>query len=455
MFVGRKNELKTIRDAIAKGKKSLLVYGKRKVGKTTLVLEASKAYDGRVIYFECLKATLSTNLEALSSLLLREGITPIKIGFSSFLDLFIYLSSQQEKFFLVIDEYPYLKTVEDGDYVDSLFQNIIDHGFPNVFLAILGSHLGMMKDLLNEKNALYGRFACVIFLKELDYLEASNFYKGKNSYEKVAFYGVFGGSPFALEQIDDSRNLKENVVSLLLDQTSALYLYCEHLLMSDISSASQMNGIFACLANGRKKYGEIEGAVSLKSDGLLSKRLSKLLEMEMISKRFPINKKDDKKRTYYELSDNLLRFYYAYIYPHKSSLPILGGEAFYEAYIQESIKHFISYRFEDIVKNYFSIQIRNGNYKRAKDVGVYYYDDPKNRKNGEFDVAIKVGEKYEVYEAKYLERPLSIMEMHKEISQVNCIEGLEVSRLGFVSVNGFEEILPDTVCLSGDDIYEE
>lgn len=64
----------------------------------------------------------------------------------------------------------------------------------------------------------------------------------------------------------------------------------------------------SALANGKKRYGEIEQLISGNSNGSLDKQLKNLLEMEIIQKIYPINKKNDKKKTFYEISDNLVRF---------------------------------------------------------------------------------------------------------------------------------------------------
>ena len=109
----------------------------------------------------------------------------------------------------MIDEYSYLKSKENNTMVDSIFQNIIDNYTSDIHLIVSGSHIGMMKEMLEEGNALYGRFDEVICLKELDYIEASQFYPDKSIYDKVAFYSVFGGSPFILSKLNASLSLKD------------------------------------------------------------------------------------------------------------------------------------------------------------------------------------------------------------------------------------------------------
>lgn len=453
MFVGREPSLKAIQSVLEKKSGSILVYGKRKVGKTTLILEALKETSGKTIYFECLKASLQENIEAFVSTLVAIKVLPVKISFSSFLDVFRYLNSLDETFNIVIDEYPYLKSFEKSERVDSLFQNVIDTALSNIRLILSGSHIGMMKDLLKEKNALYGRFSTIIQLKELNYKEASLFYPKKSAYEKIAFYAVFGGSPFINEQLDQEKGLKENIVSTVLNPLSSIYTYADNLLVSDLTSSLQADRLLSAVGNGRKKYGEIERILGMNKNGLLSKQLQGLLEMDMMNKVYPINKQEDNKKVRYELTDNLLRFWYTYVYKNKSALQMIGADAFYDNYIAPTITTFISHRFEEIARTYFSLQVKEGKRKGILHIGTYYYDDSVHKQNGEFDVALQTANGYALYEVKYLSSPLTIKAMKIEVDQIKDIKGLNVEKIGFISVNGFEEEGKDFECIDGEMMY--
>ena len=453
MFVARQRELKVIGDVLTKKGASVLVYGKRKVGKTTLILQALKNSGDKTVYYECLRAPLKENIAGLVSALVKAGVLPVSMAFESFQDLFAYISTLNGTFNIVIDEYPYLKKYEKSDYVDSVFQAIIDNHISNVRLFVSGSHISMMKELLNEGNALYGRFGCVIVLHELNYKEAAAFYPQKSAYDKIAFYSVFGGSPFVNEQLDADADLKSNIINTLLDPTSSVYVYADNMLISDLSNTVNAERIFGAIGNGKKRYNEIEGKLSMKSNGLLSKNLETLLKMELLSKVYPINKSDDDKKSMYELSDNVLRFWYTYVYKNKSALQMLGAEAFYESYIAPSLKTFISHRFEEVARVYFSLCARAGKLKGVLNIGTYYYDDSASKTNGEFDVVLQRVSTYDIYEVKYYSSPLSLKEMREEERQIKAIKGINVGKVGFIASNGFEETTSEYDCITGDMLY--
>lgn len=453
MFIGRKEELNLIYNILQNDSAAIMIYGKRKVGKTTLIKKALEKSNDKTIYYECIKSSLKDNLEGFIRELVRNNILPSNISFNTFNDLFIYLNTFDNTFNIVIDEYPYLKFFSPSETIDSLFQSIIDNNLRNIRLFISGSHIGMMKELLEEKNALYGRFSCLIHLKELDYITASEFYANKTVYEKISFYSVFGGSPYINCAIDNKLTLEQNIINTILNPLSFVYGYTENLFMSEFANSINAERIFSTISNGHKKYKDIEEKLRLKSNGNLAKQLSTLEDMKIINKAYPINKIDDKKKAYYEFNDNLLRFYYTYIYKNKSTLQILGAEAFYEGYIKVSLNTFISHRFEEIVRSYFSIMVKNKQFKGVLNIGSYYYDDSTSKTNGEFDVAIQYKDGYDIYEVKYLSKPLSTKEMEKEIEQINNIKGLNVRNIGFVSAKGFEATNNKYIYINGNDLY--
>ena len=454
MFIGRKDELNMLRELLNKPSASVMIYGKRKVGKTTLIKKALESSADKFVYYECIKAPIQENIDGFVAMLILENILPAKISFKSFGDVFAYLNTLDQTFNVVIDEYPYLKAFTKAETIDSVFQSVVDNNLKNIRLFLSGSHIGMMKDLLEEKNALYGRFTVTLCLKELDYITASEFYKSKSVYDKIALYSVFGGSPYVNGAIDETKSLKENIIATLLNPTSYVYSYAEHLLISDYTNAMNAERIFHAISNGHKKYGEIETILGLKTNGNLSKQLVALEDMEIVAKVYPINKPDDKKKISYEVRDNLLRFYYAYIYKNKSALQVLGAEAFYEEYIEDSIVTFISHRFEEIARTYFSLCVKKRKLRGVSNIGTFYYDDSITRTNGEFDVVLERKNTYDIYEVKYYSSPMHLREMRKEESQVRAIKGLNVGKIGFIATAGYEGTPEEYDCINAVDLYD-
>lgn len=451
MFVGREKELALLQQNYIG--KAVMVYGKRRVGKTTLIQKALESHNCPKAYFECLKGTLQDNIDGLVQELVRAQILPVPLRFTALQDVFAYLNTLPQKMVVVVDEYPYLKVMNEPTTVDSIFQSIVDNRLGNIELILSGSHIGMMKDLLQEKNALYGRFAVTIKLNELNYLDTAKFYPDKTPYDKVAHYAVFGGSPFVNQALRPTATLRENIVSTILNPVSAVYLYASQLLLSDYSVKINAERIFAVIGNGKKRYSEIEDKLDVKKTGNLAKQMKPLIDLEIITRNNPINKLGDNKKSGFEINDNLLRFYFTFLYKNASALQMLGADAFYDEYIAPVLTDFIARRFEDICREYFSLQVRSGRMNGVRNIGSYYYDDPAHRKNGEFDVALELSNGYAIYEAKYYAQPMTLDEIHREAQQVSNIKELAVKKLGFIAINGFVEQEKPYTYLDGNDIY--
>ena len=206
MFVGREEELALLREEHIG--KALIIYGKRRVGKTTLILKALEQCPYQTVYFECLKGTMQENIDGLVRELVRVKVLPVPLAFNTLQDVFAYLNTMPQKMVVVVDEYTHLYAMNDSGVVDSVFQCIIDNRLSNIELILAGSHIGMMKDLLQERNPLYGRFAASLKLDELNYLDTSKFYPDKSAYDKVAHYSVFGGSPFINQALNPAATLR-------------------------------------------------------------------------------------------------------------------------------------------------------------------------------------------------------------------------------------------------------
>ena len=459
MFVGREKELEILNVELNKRSSSILIFGKRKIGKTTLIKKACLRHNNKpYIYFECIKDTEEKNVKEIIKVIKSLNLLPDSVALPefTFLDLFKYLNSLNKELVVVIDEYPYLKEFISSKTIDSTFQNIIDNHISNINLIISGSHIGMMKDLLEEKNALFGRFTSKISLKELSYLEASNFYPNLSNYDKVAFYSVFGGSPYVNEKLIPTQSLKWNILNLLLNTDSSVYLYTSSLLISDFSNQVQANRILSTIGNGKKSYSELEEILDKNKTGLLSKYLKPLLEMDLIKREAPINKLNDAKKAKYEINDNLLRFYYTYILPNQYLFNYKDVDMIYEEEISPSITTFISLRFEDICHAFMWRYINDNKIKGAMNVGRYYYDDPVNKTNGEFDLAILYKDnKVDLIEVKYLSGKLKQEAIKKELFQISQINEININNVGFISINGFEDDLPDiSFRFDGNDIYQ-
>lgn len=451
MFVGREEELALLQhEHIGK---AVMVYGKKRIGKTTLILKALEQCSYQTVYFECLKGTIQDNIDGFVQELVRVKVLPVALAFNTLQDVFAYLNTLPQKMVVVVDEYTHLYAMNDSGVVDSVFQSIIDSRLSNIELILAGSHIGLMKGLLQERNPLYGRFAASIKLDELNYLDASKFYPDKSAYDKVAHYAVFGGSPFINQALNPDATLRENIIGTVLNLMSPVYLYANQLVFSDNALNINTERIFSVLGNDRKRYTEIEDALGVKKTGNLAKQIKTLTDLDILSRRIPINKPNDNKKATYELSYNLLRFYYTFVYKNASAFQVLGADAFYDEFIAPVLTDFIARRFEDICREYFSLQVRSGRMNGVRSIGSYYPDTAVRCENKAFSVSVELADGYAVYLPKYSAQPMTLDEIHGEAQRMEGVNDPGIKQLGFISINGFVEQEKPYAYLDGNDIF--
>jgi len=380
MFYGRENELKKLQKAFkSKRQETLLIYGRRRIGKSELIRYSCEKSEIPMIYYECLEATEKKNLEGLSEVISQtfnlEGISFNGVGKAL---QFVFEQAKENPMILVLDEYPYLRKKAEG--MDSILQSLIDQyrTSSQLKLILCGSYVDVMKSLLQEENPLYGRISLSIQLRQMDYLDASKFYPGFSEEEKVQLYSVFGGVPYYCELIDPELSVKENIISLISGQDARLQNEVQMYLKNELSKMENANSVFDSLASGFSQFNEILQSSGISSSPTLADVMNRLVEMEIVEKRFPINKPDNKKYTKYYITDNLSLFYFRYIFRYSSQRRVMNPEVFYERYIEEDFhEHFVPDAFEKISRQFLIRRNINGKIEPPFDlIGSYAYDDP-------------------------------------------------------------------------------
>lgn len=441
-FIGRDEEIKKIKEMYKSAAfEALLLYGRRRIGKSELIKHSLQYFKGKKIYYECKQTSEKNNVESLSALLSDAFDFP-PISFQSLEEIlrFLFRRAEKEDILLVIDEYSYLSDVLKG--MDSILQSIIDEfkETSRLKLILCGSYVDTMQKLIEKENPLFGRFSYIMKLQEMNYYDSRQFYPTFSNEDKVRLYSVFGGIPYYNRLIDEHKTVRENILSLIASPGARLENEVLMYLKSEISKIINANEVFETMAKGFSRFNDILSQSHVSSGPSLVDTLDKLIRMELIEKEAPINEEDNRKKAGYFISDNMSLFYYRYIFRYSSQMNILPPEVFFTRFIQDDFENaYVPKRFERIAKQYLLLQNRKGKMEEAFErIGKYYYNLPKEKRNGEFDIVTLDPKGYIFYEVKFQSKPLSLKQIEKEIAQVEATE-LRCYRYGFISRSGFEE----------------
>ena len=457
-FIGRDTELNRLNKLISSDKfNTSLIYGRRRIGKSELIKQVLKTNDKLSVYYECKNVSESSNVESIADILSEQLHLP-KLGYKKIEDIlkYIFELGKKEKIVIVLDEYPYLKEVVKG--IDSIIQNLIDNykDESKVTLILAGSYVNIMKSLLEESNPLYGRIDLIIHLKQMDYYDSAEFYPNLSNEDKVKIFSVFGGVPYYNQLIDDSLSVKENIINLIACENSRLQNEVTMHLNNEIKKITNANETFFALSKGYCKYSDILSQSHVSSGPTLMDILNKLINMELVVKESPINDENNKKKTKYQIIDNLSMFYYRYIFKYLSQLKIMDADTFYTKYIDSDFENiYVPHQFENIFKQYLIRLNKKGEIEPIfEKIGKYYYDDPINHLNGEFDVVTYDENGYIFYETKFRKSPITDSMINEEIEQVKKTK-LDCYKYGFVSKSGFNCKKNDKLILIElDDLYK-
>ncbi len=458
MFYGREAERKKLNRMFhADGQMISLIYGRRRIGKSELIKQVLKESELKSIYYECKQTTERNNVDSLAELIGETFDFPTP-AFESMERLlqFLFKKSEQMPLILVLDEYPYLR--ENAKGLDSILQSVID-GYKdssNMKLIICGSYVDTMKALLAKHNPLYGRIDLTIRLEPMDYYDSALFYSGFSHEDKVRLFSVFGGIPYYNRLVDSRKSVRENVIDLIASPGARLENEVSMYLNSEISKITNANEVFEALAKGFSKYKDILDQSNVSSGPALVDVLDKLMRMDVVKKEAPINDENNRKKAGYFISDNLSLFYYKYIFRNISRMNIMDPDVFYDRYIVDDFESkYVPQIFEDICRQYLIRKNRKGlMHNIFEKIGKYYYDDPIERKNGEFDIVTLDDHGYIFYEAKFRKEPVTESMIQNEIRQVKQT-GLDCYKYGFFSKSGFLcEQAEDRVLIELGELYE-
>ena len=442
-FFGRKENIKAISKFFDSDKDAAaLIYGRRRVGKTELIKHCLKKSNTTSIYYECKETSEVNNVKSFSEIIAETfGLPPLAFDSFEASLAYLYKHSVEHEIIVVIDEYPYIRKVVEG--LDSIIQSFIDNNksISKLKLILCGSYVETMKSLLSEKNPLFGRFDLVMNLKAMDYYESALFYENFSDEDKVRLYSVFGGIPYYNRRIDSSKTVKQNIIDLIASPGSRFENEVQMHLKSEISKMQNAYEVFEALAKGFVRFKDILSQSQFSSSPTLVDVLDKLVNMDIVVKESPINDENNKKKAGYYISDQLTLFYFKYIYRNLSRIAVMDPEVFYDKFIEADFEeHYVPQAFEQVCKQFLIRKNRSGELADSFErIGKYWYDDPVNHKNGEFDVVTENDNSYIFYEAKFRDGKLDTNLIWNEIQKVNKT-GLVCSKYGFFSKSGYKKI---------------
>ncbi|MCB0018990.1 MAG: ATP-binding protein [Anaerolineales bacterium] len=386
MFVDRQSELIFLNQLLARQKAHLvLLYGRRRVGKTSLLLHWAGQTQVETTYWAAEKEPGALQRRKLYAQVLSIPVRRAPL-FDSWAELWEAIAdwAGSRRHILILDELPY--AIESDPATLSALQHAWDQRFQNSNLVIVlcGSQVKVMESILYQQSPLFGRLTGQWHLQPLPFASLREFYPSYSAEERVALYAMVGGVPAYLDWLDQALTLTENIRQVVLQGGSMFLAEPTFLLYDEVREPQSYLAILKAIGAGNHTLDEIS-STTLIGKSHLSSYLARLQELKMVERRLPVLMPPAQRRNSrsgrYHLLDAYFRFYFRFIAPFAAQLPFYPEPVL--AKIQQELRAFVGQTaFENLAQQWVLAQGRQGQLPFIPELVGYHW-----QRNAQIDVA--------------------------------------------------------------------
>ena len=445
-FVDREQEMATLQSEYDRDGSALVVlYGRRRVGKTTLISEFIK--NKKALFFLASEESESQNRLAFqekaadflnSDLLKNVEVKSWDVLFRAIIDTHF-----DSKPVIVLDEFQYLG--KSNPAFPSVFQRIWEEILKErqVMVILCGSLISMMQSqTLAYDSPLYGRRTAQIRLMQIPFAYYHQFFPDKSRKELIEMYAVTGGVPKYIELFSQSKDIYSAIEKCVLNRSGYLYDEPHFLLQQEVSEVGSYFSIIKAIAAGNTKLSAIAGVLEVKSTSL-TKYLKTLIDLDILEREVPVTEDspEKSKKGLYKIKDNYLRFWFAFVYPNMSFIESGHGRIVMDKIRKSLVRNHIAFVYEDICRErMWEIN--------AEGVWPFYFSKLGRYWDSKEEIDIAAidpdGKNLILGECKYWQEPVGVSVLRELEAKAKTVSWeKEKRKTWFVlfSVNGFTEEL--------------
>lgn len=442
MWLGRQQELGVLKQIAGSDRAEfLLLYGRRRIGKSEIIDQFIKARQGiRLLAREEAEALQLKQFSEVLAEHFQDGLLKTN-PFTKWDAFFAYLADKaKERIVIALDEFPYL--VQSNHSLPSLLQYHWDQKLrkTKIFLILCGSSIGMMENLMGSRSPLYGRRTSQMLLKPLRFADALP-HLG-HARRAVEAYAVFGGTPAYLVEYDRHKDLWHNIREKILSPERALYRDAEFVLRQEVREPRAYFSILESIAKGNTRIGHIINDTGL-DKGVVAKYLGVLIDLHLVQREVPVTEKTPAKsrKGIYRLSDNFFRFWFRFVYPNFQAIEEGRQDWLMSTVIRPRMDEFTGPIFEAVAREALQAMDKAGHLPfRLLKLGRWW------DKDAEIDL-IGMGEKENLFcEVKWSDDVDASQALHK-LQQSAAATGLTGKPHFCVIARSFKRDAPETIQL--------
>lgn len=356
MFIGRAYEQELIHQHLTDRSKAQLIvlYGRRRVGKSTLIRESVR-HEKRALMFEGIEgAPTRVQIDQFLDDLSRQT-GRVKLAARNWRDVFQGVEEliSEGRWVLVFDEFPWMaagrsRIVADLKmYWDRWSRN------PELALFLCGSVASFMTQHLIHSKALHNRKTLELCLDPLSPRDTGQFIKQRSLWEKAELYMCLGGIPKYLEQVNPRLSLVKNLNTLCFSHGGFFVSEYETLFKEQFRSLKTYHGIVECLARGPASLSHIARATGFSKGGGLNNHLQQLMRAQFLREYRPptLSGRSRTRTKVYKLTDPFLLFYFHYMHPNLGIIAKNKGDDLFHSLVTPSLPQYYGLAFERLCED--------------------------------------------------------------------------------------------------------
>lgn len=355
-FVGRTAELAVLEAAWRSRASAFIpVYGRRRIGKSELILQFLRGKRG--LYFLGKVAPAALQIQELLAEAARVLAEPLlaQLPATDWRSAFDAIESRWKgdgKLVLALDEFQWMAGTSPE--LPSLLQELWDRRWKKtgkLMLILCGSFVGFMeREVLGRKSPLFGRRTAQIHLQPFGYREAAEFHPQWSRVNQARAYFVCGGVPMYLKAFDPGRSFEHNVEANLLSEFAPLFREPEFLLREELRGVENYHAVLHAIAAGHCTTREIARSSGL-PERSLHYYLEQLIQLGYVGRRHALTGARPAARVVrYVLDDALLRFWFRFVFPHRSFVQQMGPARSFAELIKPQLDAYFGGSFERLCR---------------------------------------------------------------------------------------------------------
>ena len=401
---GRIRELRSLQELYDRDEFSFaVVYGRRRVGKSSLISEFIKRGDKKAIRFIAAEQTDIINREAFSQAVF--SIYPESSAFGIFPTWetafdYIVKQSKGEKLIVEIDEYPYIAKAHPP--ISSELQRCVDSVLQHtdIMLILCGSSMTFMENkVLGYQSPLYGRRTAQYRLEPLDYYDSAEFFGDADKEDKLLGYAVTGGIPHYLKVISRAKNIKDGIEKEFFTKEGFMYEEPNNLLKEELRETAVYNAIISAIAGGATELNKISSKIK-EEDSKVAKYIRNLMTLRIVERDMPVFSKNERGGRY-TIKDGMYRFWHRFV-PSAASLIENGCHNVYGKMAEPFISDFMEPVFETACRQYLMrLNIKDELPFLFNRIGRWWGGNPITKTETEIDIIAASDEKAILGECKW------------------------------------------------------